>query len=321
MPVNGAAGLACTLPVALNDPGDSVEYITSTPHGGFVSFPSARLTEDADSQIRFAAGSSYNVVTVAKPVLNGTSPGPVFDSQRKRWVPAMNPQVVSPDGTAYVYARDNNDGGAMSTTRIRVVTVSTGADRLLLSRGQTDIPIAWTRDGIYVVRANFEASSSGLWLLDPVTGSARQISASGSWAMVSGGAAWGSAPIYGRNADRDYYPHAIDRLDLGTGKVTRWYSATYPDNVHLAATDLAGNPIIVIDHYHIFRLTGPSKAQWLFDSFVPIREDATPQFDAHGLWYVTLDVSGDIWLYADGVGLRKVAETGVTVLDIEGPCR
>src|SRR5205814_897472 len=101
--VTSIGGLNCTLPVALNEDGWDDHYITGTPHGGFVSFPSARLNDDPASRVRFADSGSL-VTSVAKPVLDGRWPGPVFDWQLKRWVPAMNPAVVSPDGSAYVYA-------------------------------------------------------------------------------------------------------------------------------------------------------------------------------------------------------------------------
>ncbi|HKV89111.1 MAG TPA: hypothetical protein VJT78_14040 [Candidatus Dormibacteraeota bacterium] len=272
---------------------------------------------------------------MARPALDGGygDLGPVWDWQRHRWVPAGNPQVVSPDGSAYVYTEaDYNVGGAMPPDRLRIVSVSTGADRLLPTSGNNDYPIAWTKDGIYIVGLNFEASTSGLRVINPATGAEHLITASGSWIAISSGAAWGFEGFAYTNHNYPDLPQRFDRLDLATGKVTNWYLAPHPDNVHLAAVDLAGRPIVVVDEYHVFRLLGPSQVQPLFDSPVPLWDQTTPQVDPHGLWFTVaaagaaadpflFDKPSDVWLYSDSTGLRKVASTQRDIVSIEGPCR
>lgn len=321
------AGLDCSLPVSLNDPAAGDRYIGAL-HGGFVSFPSGDVRDDPTSEL---AASSTRITTVSKPVLHGVWPGTVFDWPAGRWVPANSPQVLSPDGSAYVYSEDTLDTpGPIATTTLRVVTVSSGNDRRLYSKGQTDTPIAWTKDGIYVVQAYYEVTSTGLRLLDPATGAERVITTSGTWGIISNGAAWGTNPNV--SLISGYSPRTVNRLDLATGKITTWYTAPDGYFVQVLAVDLAGRPIIAVQSlqgigappvpsYEVFRLEGPALARPLFTAHAWLGYTASWQVDSHGLWFVSFDINGEVWLYADGIGLHKVAETGKFILFVEGPCR
>src|SRR5207245_11479563 len=65
-----------------------------------------------------------------------------------------------------------------------------------------------------------ESVPSGLWLLDPRTGSMRTITETESWLYVGGGAAWGiTAPL--RNT-RYGSGSRLLRLDLKAGSVQVW---------------------------------------------------------------------------------------------------
>ena len=320
-PVTTIAGLSCRLPVAMDG---------QTPPAGFVSFPSGQLRPDPSSQLRETSG--YVQVTVTRPVLDGDSETPVYDWQLRRWVPVRSPQVVSPDGSAYVYTQEYGAGGAMFANRLRIVSVATGSDRLLYTGEFADAPIAWTNAGIYDVAIRFESPSSGLWLIDPVTGSARTITRTGDWRVISNGAAWGfTGPAFGPTGEQ---PHTIDRLDLATGKVTNWYSAPSPHNVHVAGLDTAGRPVIVVDQYHVFRLLGPYQAQAMFNSPVSLWYGIMLQLDSHGLWFTSYDgdpregtpLVSDVWLYSYATGLRKVKEISSdypiqAITGIAGPCQ
>jgi hypothetical protein len=210
-----------------------------------------------------------------------------------------------------------------------VVTVSTGANRLLYRSGATDQPIAWTKEGIYIVAGHYEVTDDGLRLLDPRTGAVRIITRSGTWSYISGGVAWGFTPHVGLISG--FAPHTVNRLDLATGKVTTWYSVLAPNFVQVLGVDLAGRPIIAVGKtdsrglpvaaYHFLRLVAPSASEPLFTAWPPIGYGGIWQIDAHGIWITYSDIRGQIWLYADGVGFVKVAETGKYILGIEGPCR
>jgi hypothetical protein len=327
VPVTALPGLSCSLPVYMDG---------SVPPAGFVRFPSGRLAMDPTGAFK-AAGTGNVIVSVAKPVLDGTYGALAYDWQQHRWVPTA-PQMISPDGSAYAYPQEYGAGGAMYANRLRVVTVATGNDRLLYTGAFADAPIAWTSAGIYDVAVGFEVSSTGLWLIDPATGSARAIIKSGGWDVISGGAAWGFGGVIYANGPPDPYPHTVDRLDLTTGKVTNWFTAPYPHNVHVAGLDTAGRPVIVVDHYHVYRLVGPSQAVAMFNSPVMLWDGTRMQLDSHGLWFSTIagieerEANGpgytplvsDVWLYSYATGLRKVAEfTSYTdeIFSIAGPCR
>jgi hypothetical protein len=266
---------------------------------------------------------------VTKPILRGQWPGPAFDWPQNRWVPAMNPDVISPDGSAYVYQEDVEGPpyGPIARTRIRVVDVRSGTDRVLYSIGQSDLPIAWTNDGIYIVQFYYEATSTGLRLLNPATGAVHVITSEGTWSFVSGGAAWGHDPNIGLISG--YSPHNVDRLDLATGKVTRWYSVADSMRVQVLTIDQAGRPIVAVasgppravQDFKVLRLTGPSQAEPLFTIHTYIWDGTRWQSDTHGFWFVSGDIRGEVWLYADGTGLRRVALTGKDILAIAGPCR
>jgi hypothetical protein len=313
--------LSCSLPVAFNDP------VTGAA-GGFVRFSSGQVTVDPASALRWSPSAFVNV-TVTKPALDGDG-GPVYDWPQHRWLPAASPQVISPDGSAYVYGADTGGGGIMPPNRLRVVAVATGDDRLLYSSGNTDVPVAWTAAGIYVVQEHAEIPSSGLRILNPTTGAARVITYGGDWVLISAGAAWGftGAP----SSPTDYSPHSVDRLDLATGKVTRWYSAPYPHNVNVAGLDTAGRPVIIVDHHKVLRLLGPSQTQAMFNVPVVLFDGTRMQLDTHGLWFSTsagnpLDGTpfvSDVWLYSYATGLRKVVEMTNDrdpITAIAGPCR
>lgn len=319
-------GLTCILPVGVQDP------VTGNPRGGFINFQTRRFAADPTSTTRWSPSASVDV-TVAQPVLDGGVQ--VYDWALRRWVPAGNPQVISPDGSAYVYTQDYGSGGAMSANRLRIVTVATGKDRLIYTGAFADWPIAWTSAGIYDVALRFEAPTLGLWLIDPVTGLARTVTNLGEWDVISDGAAWGfTGSAFGPAGDD---PHTVDRLDLATGKVTNWYSAPYPHNVYVVGLDTAGRPVIVVDHNHVDRLLGPFRTEAMFTSPVMFgRGGSRLQLDSHGLWFASTSTGdviwagvgpltvSDVWLYSYATGLRKVAEiTGYTdpISNIAGPCR
>ena len=326
MAITSIPGLICSLPVGVRDP------VTGNARGGFIYFQSRGFSADPTSTMRWSVSAGV-AVTVAKPALDGGPWSVVYDWEQRRWVPAANPQVLSPDGSAYAYTQDYGQGGAMSANRLRIVTVATGNDRLIYTGAFADMPIAWTNAGIYDVAIRFEAPSLGLWLINPATGSAHAITNTGEWDVISDGAAWGfTGPAFGPRGDD---PHTVDRLDLATGTVTSWYSAPYPHSVYVVGLDTAGRPVIVVDHDHVLRLLGPGRTEPMFTSPVNFGNGARLLLDSHGLWFSAtssgeptwagvgpLSVS-DVWLYSYATGLRKVAEiTGYTdpISAIAGPC-
>jgi hypothetical protein len=290
------------------------------------------VTEDARGGMQSAGTSSARINTVAKPALPGyggvSYDSLSYDSAAGRWVPTPH-RLVSPDGSAYVYAEPTEEPAGVGTpTRIHVVSVATGTDRVVYSGGATDYPIEFGAEGIYIVTARWEASSVGLRLLDQRTGFIRVLAIAGEWRVISAGAAWGIDADLGGIGNG---PHRVDRLDLTTGAVTTWYEVAGDRWVSPAGLDVHGALIIatstsgttdtpyVEDFYrlpamsqtvHLFT-AGPDKA---LDGFMA---------DSHGLWFGSAYAYGGLWLYTDGTGLRLVADNQNLPLWVEsaaGPC-
>jgi hypothetical protein len=236
---------------------------------------------------------------------------------------------VSPDGLSYVYSEPTEQpAGVHTPTRIHVVTVLTGADRVVYSGGGTDYAIEFGVAGIYLVTGRWEALSVGLRLLDPLTGAIRVLAITGHWSVMSAGAAWGiDADLGGIGND----PHRIDRLDLTTGAVSTWFEVASDRWVAPIGIDVDGALIIasatsgtvatpyVADFY---RLLGRSQTVHLFTAGP---DEAWDGFmaDSHGLWFGSAYVYGGLWLYTDGAGLRLVADNQNQPLRVEsaaGPC-
>jgi hypothetical protein len=326
-PTPNTTGLSCTLPVVVSDRYDPANYRYRPARGGFMHFPSGVVTEDPAGGMQSAGASSARINTVAKPTLPGYG-GLSYDSPAKRWVPTSQ-WLVSPDGSSYVYSEPTEQpAGVHTPTRIHVVTVLTGADRVVYSRGATDYPIEFGLAGIYLVTGRWEASSVGLRLLDPLTGAIRVLAITGEWSVISAGAAWGiDADLGGIGND----PHRIDRLDLTTGAVTTWFEVASDRWVAPVGIDVDGALIIAsatsgtADTPYVedfYRLLGRSQTVHLFTAG---SDEALDGFitDSHGLWFGSAYVYGGLWLYKDGAGLRLVADNQnrpVRVESAAGPC-
>jgi hypothetical protein len=129
--------------------------------------------------------------TVTEPVLYGQGDDAAYDWPFHRWIPARS-SAISPDGTQYAYA----GRGSGESAAIHIVNVTTGQDRVAAS-GDNFWPLVFNNDGVYLTQrsgAGFWAGG-GLFLLDPATGSVRQVHAPGAyegWQFINGNFAYGS---------------------------------------------------------------------------------------------------------------------------------
>jgi hypothetical protein len=309
---------------------DPASQTYAPSRGGFVRFPAGVVTDDPGGGMQPAEASSGRTSTAARPILHGFG-GLSYDSAATRWIPTSS-ALVSPDGSEYAYPEFLRAPSINSPTAIHVVTVATGSDRVVYSRGAIDVPIAFRAEGIYLVTGRWEALSVGLRLLDPRSGSVRVLAITGGWSVVSGGAAWGiDADLGGIGLD----PHRIDRLDLATGAVTTWYEVPSDRLVEPIGLDLDGAPIIVVwtngtsdvpSIEHVYRVLSRTQTVHLFAAGI---DEAIGDFtaDSHGLWFASAYIYdglwyGGLWLYTDGVGLRLVAESNnaMRIERVAGPC-
>ena len=322
---NGVA-LRCTIPVALSGPVDPTNYRLGSPHGGFVSFPGGSVIEDAAGSTHWTAASESRIKTAPQPTLTGY--GTVsYDSAAHRWVPVSR-ELVSPDGASYTYAEAVSPQDIrVLPTAVHVVTIATGADRVVYSSGKNETPILFAAEGIYLVTGRWEASTVGLRLLDPQTGAVRVFAVSGSWSVISGGAAWGIDASSGGVGSPG--PGRLDRLDLSTGAVSAWYEVPSDRWVYPVGLDVDGAPIIATWTYgsatspqveEFYRLVAQSQVLRLFSAGVDQSLNGAMS-DLNGLWFGSASVGGGLWFYSPSAGLQRVASmsSGPEGLRIDGP--
>jgi hypothetical protein len=221
---------------------------------------------------------------------------------------------------------------------IDVVNVASATDRAISSQGA--YPVAFRPEGILVVITVYGSDqfnqSQTLELLDPTTGSSRQLSKSGvGWSIASEGAVFGTdlnpadpsplimsptEPSQSRAPDRAW------RLDTATGSSAQWLYR--PGRlVEVAGVDSSGRLIAVIvgfDKTEIWALNAPESGERIYDG--PGHGQADPLglngfgitvpgiLDGNGVW---LSTSTGIILYTARSGFSLVY-TGQAVP--AGPC-
>jgi hypothetical protein len=201
-PSAGAAPLAstlrCKLAVSSGGPGS----------GGFIVFPAGSFSPDPASNVTTDAGG-YGAGAMS------------FDHAAGKWVPAPR-SLVLPDGSRYAY-------WDFQTQTMRLESIATRADTVIgprqngaasaarLNGAQGWLPIEATSDGVYAIP---QGPTGGLWVF-PVSGAGeRQVTASGFWHAIGGGAGWGTlTPSAPQGATT-----TIIRLDLASRATSDWFS-------------------------------------------------------------------------------------------------
>lgn len=138
----------------------------ATGTGGFLQFPAGTFTIDPQS--------------------SGT-----YDLAAHKWLPVPH-AWVSPDGTRYAYP-EYRTGSGPATGIIHVVDVASGADHPL-NVPAPSAPVSWETSGLYITRVvpNSDAPPQGLSVLDPASGSLRQVVADGVWTAIGADSAFGA---------------------------------------------------------------------------------------------------------------------------------
>lgn len=203
---------SCKLPIVeslSNQPAQGSMLDTTTgralyePRGGFT-----------------ATASPARVNTVTTPVLTGWQSG-YYDRAADRWLPVLDARWVSPDGSRYVFI-DYND--PQSNRDLHVVDVATGRERVLpMGPGFWNV-IAFTSQGIYLHQA-YEGIAAGLWLVNPDTGSIREVLTGDVVHQINGTTAWTAVhnpadtlPQWGMGGGAN----EIDSRDLVSGATQVW---------------------------------------------------------------------------------------------------
>ena len=274
-PVPLVSTLACKLPVSNGQLGS----------GGFVTFPQAAFTADPASAVK--TDNSY---------------GLSFDRAFGRWVPVPR-SWVSPDGTRYAYWE-------WQTRSIQAVAVATGAETALgpkpngpasaarLNPGAGWLVIEALDSGVYAVpNGGYQSSSAGLFLF-PWSGIGElQVTGSGFWHAIGGGAAWGTVS----QSVPEGAANTILRLDLGGGSPAEWFSRPSLQS-RVVGFDLTGHPVVEASSKNVMEawlVTGQSNGTKLL-SLTPTPGQQNPAGpgrpvlqsvvgDDRGIWLATSD--------------------------------
>jgi hypothetical protein len=286
---------SCRLPVSFST---SIGAIPN--QSAFIAFPSASVTIDPSGK-----GGAY------------------FDRAFSRWL-TVGRNAVSPDGAHYAYV----DLGDQGVFYVHVVDVLTGRDRALTENGngfsfQPSV-FDYATEGIFIVQA-FERIQPGLWLVDPATGSMRQVSSAAGLQLSRGGGIFWTGDLNPADpnpvmtgSSAGTLPDQIDRLDIRSGGNVTWLYR--PGRGFLiVGLDVRGHPLI--DAY-----AGNPQAQPKTDPIdhsateLMLALDPTTQMtiykgtlvetlggaisDSHGIWFGSPQ---GIYLFTSAGGLQKVS--------------
>src|SRR5579859_3831850 len=235
-PPLAAVDFSCRLPV--------LHGVTSgapvSMRAGFVRFPRALMTDDAEGTITSLEPPPYDLDRPA-----------FYDAAVGRWLP-VGPLQSSPDGLQYARLTGGLDTGTPAV--VHVVDVRSGSERTATLDGvPTGYPapnsiadfdgrtayVSWV-GGIGSIVPGF---GIGLWAADTVSGHTRQLMSGGWVEAVRSGSVWVG------DAEQAVYEattyHAIRRVDLATGARQRWFYQPDAD-VWLLGFDGHGDPVVAM---------------------------------------------------------------------------
>jgi hypothetical protein len=284
---------SCRLPAQLREGDDR----------GFLDLTTGRFTPDRKARLVKVPGSWDDWHTIAAPVLRGFV-GATYSWSARRWLPSDRLQVA-PDGLHYAYPEVPTPNVGL---KIHVVDLRAGTDRVV-STGVNWGILDYRSDGLYLTRTTYYAGegNSGLWRMNPTTGSVLQLLPEAATTLFLGGAAaWGS--------DKPIEPTILYRYELATGSRTVWFAR--PNTfVQYAGIDGGGHPLVnvwsgdVSPARQLLLLLSPTHSRILYSSAAqdgPTSAVSLP--DSHGVWLGSL--SG-LWLLQPSGSFLKVSAAPV----------
>lgn len=306
-------GFSCRLPA-----------VTSSG-GGFLSFPDATFA--ADPTGGFSQTAQGGLVTDASPRLQSSplNGGVFFDALEQRWLPVPAAQV-SLDGSLYAYATfdpSNGDPG-----RVHIVSIATGSERILAAPAPPapfqGFDVAdFTAAGIYLVANQVDRLETGVWLMDPATGTIKALAQVVNVLMVRNGYAWTlrvdprdpSPPQPGKGTPGD----SLVRVDLTSGAETIWFYRP-GEQVELQGLDSQGGVLVASFQPN----NGPIETRLVEGAGSPGVLIYSGQLGLGAAEGTRLWLEGDtgIYLYSADQGLQKVLEFTSTggQISLVGPC-
>jgi hypothetical protein len=285
-----AVGFSCRLPVsiALSD--------SSSYQGGFISFPSGRLTVDP-------AGSG----------------GRYYDMAVSKWLPVER-NSVAPDGRHYAYGAQTADNKPL----LHVVSVPSGADRVYGLPSDMYDAIG----GIYVIDFQpntvymglfVEGGIIGIWALNLTTAQTVKLSGpENAWGM-DGSVVWGTGFNQADPNPLSFPPgfraNEVERFDISDGSTTTWLYR--PGNlVGVMGVDRAHHPIVGVlidkDTAELLLLLDAKTQQTIYrgssNSWIGNIDTIGGGIisDSHGLWMGSGPYG--LYLYSAGAGVQRVSD-------------
>jgi hypothetical protein len=274
--------------------------VSSSVSGGWIEGTDGHFTADPAGGYSFTPEGTPS--TIARPVLTGSFADQrgSYDSAVKRWLPVSR-DAVRGDGLAYAYAeayKAKPSDALESLTRIHVVSLVDGSNRVIFAGGPY-IVLAYEQDGIYISRVFYYAGEgdSGLWRLDPATGSAVQLFASAYFTHIENGIGW--------TLNAGIEPSVLARVDLKTGSTQTWADLGSTGGLFFIGLDGNGLPLVQESFGNtsvLLHFASPMNGKSISNaSFF-----AAAVTDIHGTW---LGASDGIYLYNAGA-LEKVSSLG-----------
>lgn len=305
-PIARAAFPGCRLPYIKGLAGGAGNLV-----GGFLEGPQGTWAADPKGGIT-KSGSFY--VTDVAPTLKGSAFSSwdlgSYDLALKRWLPVRRSQVRG-DGLVYVYAepiRANASDAVEDATRIHVVSVADGTDRVIYS-GPPRTVVDYESEGIYITAARYyggEGYGTGLWRLDPATGAATEIANGIPFEVLDHGIGWTDGGTI--------MTKSLIRFDLTSGSQQQWGVNADSGWAAFVGLDSKGYPLVDL---HVF--TAPaSPTLFIYSAPQSRRSIASVDLeqlgvtDRHGTWLAGAD---GIYLLDANDNLVKVSdETGGAVV-------
>jgi hypothetical protein len=315
---NTSGTLACRLPLAQPVPPPDNAHRSSV-RGAFVNFPAGDLSIDPNGA--FVDAPDRRLKSVAQPSLYGGAAGATYTKRYGRWLPA-SVATVSPDSSHYAYWEFTFTDNSASNSRVHVVEVTSGADRIIYSQGFYMV-IDYESEGIYLAQTSpMGEGYYGLWLLDPVSASLRAVAPPDQmFYLVGGGAAWRGDVAPGDQAPAGMFPMTrVLRFDLKSRVAAEWFRRPGMQ-VQAMGFDGQGHPVVMASSEgstELWLVSAPGVGRQIYSGPGTNSPDypwfSSPLADSHGIWFGS---SKGVFLYTPDGKLQKVSTaTG----DIAGRC-
>ena len=302
----------CRVPVAGSGVGHQ-SGVNNRFLAGFIDVGTGAEAVDPSGEMVAGASGDNRWHSVATPILYGDTAQATYGAVAGRWVPVA-PGDLAPDGLRYAYTEIVNTANGPPTSRIHLVDIGAAADRVLLDtdRGAYDV-LAFTGEGIYVVHHLPGADASdGLWLLDPGTGSLRQIRASEqrvSWTWIHGHAAWAEVPNPADPSPPSFSKGGFDevmRLDLATGAVATWFYSP-GQAVSIAGFDTQEHPLVRVafsdQSARLYSVASASAAAQIVPGSGTASDVVSAYTGRYGTWLSTLQ---SLYLERADQGMQQI---------------